>query len=133
MSDDPMNVERMISDMNSNMPVNRRTLSDYLDNGDLTYNTRSGVKGTFSRMGLDRLDSICTEAEKMRLRLPIFVSTDILSESGAWKVEGKIEAGVVSKILGKPLYREDYVQLHYPDLVVLKNMMPEMVFILFLP
>ncbi len=133
MSDDSMNVEGIIADMNSNMPINRRSLLDYLENGDLTYATRKGINGTFDRFELDYLAGICNEIEKMRFRLPIFVSTDSSSSNGAWKVEGIIEAGVVARILGKKLYREDYVRLHYPDLVELRKLLPNLVIILFLP
>lgn len=133
MSDDPMNIERMVAEMNSNMPVNRRTVSDYLENGNLTYKTRSGIVGTFGKEELECLASFCTAIEKMRLRVPVFVSTDTSSETGAWKVEGTVEAGVVSKILGKKLYRDDMLRLHYPDLAELRRRFPELIVVLFLP
>ncbi|MBP6021105.1 MAG: DUF61 family protein [Candidatus Methanomethylophilaceae archaeon] len=133
MSDDPMNIERMIADMNSSMPVNRRTVSDYLENGNLTYKTRSGETGDFGRGELEYIASFCTETEKLRLRIPIFVSTDTSSEAGAWKVEGNVEAEVVSKILGKKTYREGFLRLHYPDLADLRRKLPELAVVLFLP
>lgn len=133
MSDDPMNIEKMIADMNSSMPINRRTLSDYLENGDLTYRTRSGTSGDFSHDELEYLASFCTEVEKLRLRIPVFISTDTSSETGAWKVEGAVEAAVVSKILGRKMYREGFLRLYYPDLAELRKLLPELAVVLFLP
>ncbi|UAL08012.1 MAG: DUF61 family protein [Candidatus Methanogranum gryphiswaldense] len=130
---DPIDVERIVSEMNNNMPINRRTLLDYLENGDYTYQTRSGIKGTFGPVELEYLSSICTEIEKMRLRLPIFIGTDVISETGAWKVEGKIESSVVSKMLGKNRHCEDYIQLCYPDLLEVRRLLPELAVVIFLP
>ena len=133
MSDDPMNMERMISDLNSNMPVNRRPLSDYADNGDLTYRTKSGTVCSFDGAELEFIASKCTEAERMRLRLPVFVSTDTSYSGGAWKVEGVTEVSVISKVLGKRPYREDFLRFYYPDLKNLRKMLPNLTFALFLP
>ncbi|MDR0887864.1 MAG: DUF61 family protein [Candidatus Methanoplasma sp.] len=133
MSDDPMNVERMIADMNSNMPVNRRSLLDYIDNGNLTYETKSGAVCSFDKEELEFLASKCTEIEKMRLRLPIFVSTDTSYQSGAWKVEGKTEVSVISKVMNKKPYREDFLRLYYPDLKDLRKLLPNLTVTLFLP
>ncbi|MFA6952362.1 MAG: DUF61 family protein [Candidatus Methanomethylophilaceae archaeon] len=133
MVDDPRNIEGILAEINSNMPVNRRTLLDYLENGDYTYRTRSGVTGSFGPEGIEYLDSICTEAEKMTLRLPIFISTDVMSESGAWKVDGRTKAKVIAKILGKTMHRDDQIQIYYPDLVELKKKIPDLTVILFLP
>lgn len=133
MSDDPMNIEGMISEMNRNMPINRRTIMDYLDNGDYTYATRSGEVGTFDRKELEVLAKHCTDGELLRLRVPVFISTDTSSDAGAWKVDGIVEASVISKLLGKRTYREGYLRLYYPDLADLRKILPELAVVLFLP
>lgn len=126
-------IEHMFSEMNCNMPISRRTLQDYLENGNYTYQTKGGVVGTFDSAEAVFLSSVCTEVEKTRLRLPIFVSTDSSSEDGSWKVEGKIEALVVARILRKRMYCEDFIRLCYSDLVELRKTLPEVVVVLFLP
>lgn len=128
-----MNIERIISDMNSNMPINRRSLSDYEDNGDLTYSTKNGSVCSFDAAELAFLASKCTEIEKMRLRLPVFVSTDTSYQGGAWKIDGKTEVSVISKILNKRPYREDILRLYYPDLKDLRKLLPNLTVALFLP
>lgn len=131
--EDPRDIPHMLSSMNSNVPVKRRSLLDYLENGNLTYETKSGSTCSFGREGIDLLAGICSEQEKLTLRLPIFVSTDPSSEAGGWKVEGRTEVAVVSRILGKRVHSDDHLSLYYPDLFELKKKLPDLVFTLFMP
>jgi uncharacterized protein len=133
MTDDPMNIEKMISDMNRHVPAARRSLQDYMESSDLTYRTRSGEVCEIERSEIDYLAETCTDIEKLRLRLPIFVTTDISGEEGAWKVDGTIESKVIAKILGKKQFREDSVRLYYPDLKELRKILPSAAILLYLP
>lgn len=128
-----MDVEHVIRDMNRHIPVSRKTLLEYLESEDCTYETKDGQKCAIDRRDLELLAGKCTETEKMRLRVPIFVSTDISCEGGAWKVEGRTEAAVVSKILNKRLYKDDFLRLYHPDLKELRNILPSLITIVFLP
>ena len=131
--DDPRNIEAMIAGMNSNLPVRRRTLMDYIENGGDTFDTRSGDKASFDRCGIDYLDSICTDQEKLLLRLPILVSTDPSSENGGWKIDGMTEVAVVSRVLGRRVHAEDRISVYYPDLICLKKLIPGRIFTVFTP
>ena len=128
-----MDIEHIIRDMNKHVPVSRRTLLEYLDSGCDTYETKDGQKVSVDRKELELLAGNCTEIEKMRLRIPILVSTDTSSESGAWKVEGRTEAAVVSRLLNKRLYRDDFLRLYHPDLKDLRRTLPSLVVVLFVP
>lgn len=123
----------MIRDMNRHMPVSRKTLLEYLESREDTYETKDGQKCSVDRKDIEFLAEKCTEIEKMRLRVPILVSTDTSSESGAWKVEGRTEAAVVAKLLNKRLYKDDFLRLYHPDLKDLRKMIPSLVVTLFLP
>ncbi len=131
--DDPRNIEAMLRGMNSNLPVKRRTLMDYAENGGDTFDTRSGEKVSFDRSGIDYLFSVCTDQERLLLRLPILVATDTSSETGGWKVDGTIESAVVSRILNRRVRSEDRIFLYYPDIVALKKLIPGLVFTVFSP
>lgn len=131
--DDPRDIVRLLSNMNSNMPVNRRTLVDYIDNGGNTFTTRSGAECTFDRSAIEYLDSFCTTQEKLTLRLPIFVYTDVSAETSCWKIEGKTEVAVVSRILGRSVHSVDHLPVYYPDLKTLKNKLSDLVFTIFTP
>ena len=63
--------------------------------------------------------------------VPIYVSTDTAGETSAWKVEGRVEAAVVAKLLGKRIHREGYLRLYYPDLGELKRLIPDCYIVVF--
>jgi len=128
-----VDIEYVIRDMNKHIPVSRRTLLECLESGEDTYETKDGQKCTLDRKEMEFLAGKCTEIEKMRLRIPIFVSTDTSYEGGAWKVEGRTEVAVVSKLLNKRFYKDDFLRLYYPDLKEFRKMLPSLVVVLFLP
>lgn len=128
-----MDIENIVRDMNRHIPVSRRTLLEYLESGYDEYETKDGQKCSVDRADIELLAGKCTEIEKMRLRVPILVSTDTSSETGAWKVEGRTEAAVVSRLLNKRLYRDDFLRLYHPDLKDLRRMLPSLVVVLFVP
>jgi len=130
---DVSDVEKMIAGLNNHMPVSRRSLLDYAESNDLTYRARSGETVSIDRSEIDYLLSICTEIEKMQLRLPIFISTDISGETPAWKADGKTEAKILARILGKTLIREDSIRIYHPDYQSLMKIIPNSVIIVYIP
>jgi len=128
-----VDIENEIRNLNRHMPVSRRTLLNYMESDDDTYKTKDGQICSVDRKEMELLAEKCTEIEKMRLKLPIFISTDISCESGAWKIEGKIEVAVVSKLLDKRVHTEDFLRLYHPDLKELRDMLPSLTVTLFLP
>ena len=123
----------VMSELNSNLAVSKRTLEQMMDSGDFSYRTKSGSVIGIPKEQMDYLWEICDDAEKIRLRLPIFVSTDISAENGAWKVEGTPEADVVARILDKKVYREGYLRLYHPDLRDLRAKIPDAIMVVFTP
>ena len=122
----------MIAHMNKHIPSSRRTVLEYIDSDDRTYRTKGGDICTIDKEEIDILCGYCTEIEKMRLRLPIFVSTDTSSEN-AWKVDGITETSVISKILERKPFREDMMRFYHPDLKRLRSLFPNAVAVLYLP
>jgi len=123
----------VMAELNSNLAVGRRTLEQMMDSGDYSYRTKDGSEVKIPKEQMDLLWSLCDEGEKIRLKLPIFVSTDTSYESGAWKVEGKDEADIVSKILGKTIIRDGYLRLYHPDLKDLRQKIPDTIMVVFRP
>lgn len=121
-----------MSECNSNVPVSRRTLIDYLENGDYTYRTRGGEIFHMDLSELAAIADVCTDTEKIRLRIPIIVSTDTSAEGGAWKVDGETETSVMSKILGKRPYRTDMLRFYNPNLADLRRKYPTVVVLAFI-
>jgi hypothetical protein len=123
----------VMSDLNSNLAVGKRTLEQMMDSGDYTYRTKDGSVVTIPAEQMEYLWGICDESEKIRLRLPIYVSTDIAAEMGAWKVEGSPDAEVVARILGKNMFKDGLVRLYHPDLKDLRKRIPDAIMMVFTP
>ena len=133
MVQDAFDVNKLITSMNTHVPSSRRSLLDYLESGDLTYRTRGNDVCEIDRREIEYLSSMCTEIEKMQLRLPIMVSTDISGDTPAWKVDGLVESKVVARILDRTQYRPDSVRFYHPDYQKLLKLLPTSVIVLFLP
>lgn len=126
-------VESILAESNSNVPVSRRTLMDHLENGGFSYRTSRGEAFEMDPSEIQAIARFCTDAEKIRLRMPIIVSTDTSAEGGAWKVDGETETSVVSKILGKRPYRKDMLRFYNPNLADLRRKFPTTVVLAFVP
>ena len=126
-------IESMMSELNTNLASGKRSLEEMHESGDRTFTVRGGGKVEIPEEQIDTLWDICDDSARIRLRLPIYVSTDTSAEGGAWKVEGRTEAAVVARLLGKSMYRDDMVRLHYPDFKQLKSMIPDAIMVVFTP
>lgn len=69
----------------------------------------------------------------MMLRLPVFVATDTAADRAAWKIEGRTEVAVMSRMLNRRVHTEDRMPVYYPDISDLKKLMPGLVFTIFMP
>ena len=123
----------IMKDLNSNLAVNKRTLEQMMDSGDYTYRTRDGSVVDIPAEQMQFLWGVCDDSQRISLRLPIYVSTDISGEGAAWKVDGRVEAPVVAAILGKRLHRDDNIRLYHPELKDLRAKIPDCVMIVFTP
>jgi uncharacterized protein (UPF0216 family) len=128
-----MDVEHLLAGMNDHAPAARRSLSEIIDSGDRTFRTRNGHVCEITRDEIDKLCGVCTELEKVTLRLPISIMTDTSFADSVWKVEGRAEVSVVSKLLLKRPVRENLMHLYHPHLRELTKMLPNATIVLFVP
>ena len=126
-------LQSVMSDLNRNLAASRPSLMEMDEKEDYTYRLRDGSVIDIGKEQFGKLWDICSDEEKLRLRIPIYVSTDTSGEISAWKVEGKTEASVVSRLLGKPIFRDDRVRLYNPDLMKLKKIIPDAYLVVFVP
>ena len=133
MEDDPRDVTKMLAGMNSSAPAAKMSLLDLADSDNPSFRTRSGTVIDIDREEIDLLMGACTEMEKIRLKLPITMVTDTSGEMSTWRIDGKTEAAVISRILGKPLIKEDSVRIYYPDYQILREKLPSSIVTMYLP
>ena len=126
-------VSAIMSDLNRNLASSKPSLMDMEQSGDYTYALRDGTVIDIGREQFEILWNICDDSQRIRLRIPIYVSTDTSGEASAWKVEGKAEAAAVAKLLKKPMFRDDRVRLYNPDLRDLKKLIPDAYMVVFTP
>ena len=133
MEDDPRDVTKMLAGMNSSAPAGKVPLLDLADSDNPSFRTRTGTVIDIDRAEIDLLMDACTEMEKIRLKLPITMVTDTSGEMSTWRIDGKTEAAVISRILGKPLIKEDSVRIYYPDYQILREKLPSSIVTMYLP
>ncbi len=107
-------------------------LVDLLNSDDPHYISRDGRQVPFPRTELEALADYCDEFELQRLRVPIYVSTDP-SGAGSWKIEGRLEVAVASRILDREPLREDLLKFYHPHLRDLRRRFPSCFNILYTP
>jgi len=130
---DESTLQRYVAVMNRHLPVQRKALSDLLHEKDPSYDGKDGNRYRMDRAELVYLDSLLDIFDKGRLRLPILVMTDTESESGAWKVTGKVEAKVIAKVLERDLDTEDMVRFYHPHLHELRKKLPTTTTVMYMP
>ena len=133
MEDDPRDVTKMLAGMNSSAPAGKVSLLDLADSDNPSFRTRTGTVIDIDRAEIDLLMDACTEMEKIRLKLPITMVTDTSGEMSTWRIDGRTEAAVISRILGKPLIKEDSVRIYYPDYQILREKLPSSIVTMYLP
>ena len=133
MEDDPRDVTKALAGMNTSAPVSRVPLLDLSENENPSFRARGGFDIEIDRSEIDLLMSVCTEIEKIKLRLPMTMVTDTSGEMSAWRIDGAVEAKVISRILDKPLMREDSIRIFYPDYQILREKLPTSIVTLYLP
>jgi len=108
-------------------------LTELLDSENPHYITKDGREVPIPRSELESMLDFCHDNERLRLRLPIYVSTDASSSGPTWKVEGLLEAAVTSRILGRGRLRDDLLLFYHPHLRELRKKFPSCFNILYTP
>lgn len=122
----------ILKDLNSNLAAERRPIAEMMD-GDRCYRMRDGSTIEVPEEQLRTIWDACDDTVRVRLRIPIYVGTDVSGETPSWKVEGSAEAAAVSAILGKEVHRDGYLRLYNPDLRRLKGLIPDCYVVVFTP
>jgi uncharacterized protein (UPF0216 family) len=125
--------KRLIGVMNRHLPAQRRTLAGLLEEDSPSYVGKDGNTYDIDRIELELIASFLDENEVKRLRIPIYISTDLSYPGGAWKVEGMIEVKVISRIIGRRPDRSDMLRLFHPHIREVRRKLPDSTTVLYLP
>lgn len=126
-------LEKLIASMNRHLPSSRRRLSDLLSEKEPTYTGRDGTTYHLSREELQLVASCLEEWELSGLKIPILIMTDTSYGEGAWRISGRLEVKVVSKLMGKEPDSEEEMRLFHPHLLELRRKLPSATTVLYMP
>lgn len=125
-------VESIMSDLNRNLAAEKVSLTE-MNDGRRNYRMRDGSVIEVPEEQIRVLWDACDDAIRLRLKVPIYVTTDVSGEVSAWKVEGIAEAEAVAAILGKTVRKPGFLRLYYPDLKILRDKIPDCIVTVFAP
>ena len=131
---DDYQFRKLMEMMNRHVPTKRISLAELLRSKEAGYQGKDGVNYHIKRKELDLLASLLDPYEREKLKLPIIVMTDTSYEGGgAWKVMGKLEVKVVSKIVGREAEFPDQMRLFHPHMIKLRSELPTATTTMFAP
>lgn len=125
-------VDSIMSDLNRNLAAEKIPLTEMKD-GRRSYRMRDGSTIEVPERQIEIIWNACDDATRLRLKVPIYVATDIAAEVSAWKVEGMAEAEAVASLLGKTVRKSGFLRLFYPDLKILREKIPGCIIMVFSP
>jgi uncharacterized protein (UPF0216 family) len=125
--------EKFIASMNRHLPATRRRLIDLLNEENPSYIGKDGNTYKISKSEIEYIASLLDDVDKERLKLPIFIMTDTSYPGGAWKVSGRIEVQLVSRIICREPENENEIRIFYPHLMELRKRLPTATTCLYVP
>jgi len=130
---DESSLKRMLGIMNRHLPESRRSLIELEQEADPHYISKDGHRYRIDKDEIALISSLVDRYEKGKVRLPILIMTETGCESGAWKVEGRIEVKVIAAVLGKEPDSEDKIRFYYPHLNELRRRLPTSTTVMYMP
>ena len=131
---DDSQFRKLMEIMNRHVPSKRISLAELIRQKEAGYQGKDGVSYHIKRKELEMLASILEPGERERLKLPIIIMTDTTYEAGgAWKIMGKLEVQVVSRIVEREPEFPDQMRLFHPHMVKLRSVLPTATTCMFAP
>jgi uncharacterized protein len=117
-------MQRLFTNMNQHVPSSRRSLKALLREKEPVYTGKDGTIYRLKKDELQLLSSLIEEEDWPRLKLPLLIFTDTLYGDGYWKIMGKVEVKVISKLIGREPEKEDEMRLFYPYFKDVRDKLP---------
>jgi uncharacterized protein len=126
-------MERLLRNMNEHIPAKRKSLAAMLDEGEPFYEGKDGRRYKVSRDELNKIASLADPWDLDRIKIPILLMTDTSRGDGYWKVIGKAETKVVSRLINREPEKEDEILIFYPQLNDLRRLLPTTTNAMYMP
>ena len=126
-------LEKLIHNMNEHIPPTRKSLAVMLDEDEPFYLGKDGRRYIVSKDELRKIASVAYPWDLNRIKIPILLMTDTSYGTGYWKVIGKAETRVISKLIDREPEKEDEIVIFYPQLNDLRRLLPTATNAMYMP
>jgi uncharacterized protein len=117
-------LEKLFKNMNEHVPSQRPNLADLLVSSDPSYTGKDGRTYHLDREELMLIGANLDRWDWSRLKVPILLMTDTTYEHGCWKVMGRLEVRLISRLVNREPEREDEMRIFYPQLLEIRRLLP---------
>jgi uncharacterized protein (UPF0216 family) len=124
---------RLLQNMNEHIPEKRKSLATMLNEAEPFYQGKNGKHYKVSKDELKELASCADPWDLDRIKIPILLMTDTSYGNGYWKVIGKAETRLVSRLINREPEREDEIIIFYPQLNDLRRRFPTATNAMYMP
>jgi uncharacterized protein len=126
-------MERLLKSMNEHIPPKRKSIAAMLDETEPFYEGRDGRRYVVSREELKKLAACADPWDLDRIKVPILLMTDTSYGNGYWKVIGKAETRLISRLINREPERDDEIIIFYPQLNDLRRQFPTTTNAMYMP
>ncbi len=124
---------KLLQSMNEHIPPKRKSIADMLDETDPFYEGKDGRRYSVSKDELRKLASFADPWDLDRIKIPILLMTDTSYGSGYWKIIGKAETILVSRLIDREPEKVDEILIFYPQLNDLRRQFPTTTNAMYMP
>ncbi len=126
-------MEKLLHNMNEHIPPKRKSLAAMLDEDDPCYEGKDGRRYKVSKDELKKLAAKADPWDLDRIKIPILLMTDTGYGEGYWKVIGKAETRLISRLIEREPEKEDVIYIFYPQLNYLRRLLPTATNVMYMP
>ncbi len=94
-------LKKFLEQMNTALPSNRAWLSELLVKDEPSYQGKDGREYVIDRAELLLIEEALKESGLRDVRVPILLLSDTSQEQSSWRIEGREECAVISRVLGR--------------------------------
>ncbi len=127
-------LRKLLEHMNAQVPSKRIWLSELEQMAEPCYKSKDGREYAIDRSELATVREALRFLGMSDVKLPIVMFADSSYEVSTWRVEGREEVAVVSRIIDKPAMSDsEKVFLHGPHIAALRRKLPTATICVYVP